>query len=526
MKKLMTAKNNRKEYLVILLFWMFLFCAMLYISMNIPLTADDFSYSVNRMTLEPLSSLGSVIQSVFYEYQTWMGRIMCFFFAQLSYLSSKQILFRLTFPLVNCLIVYEMFVLLTNRIKMTTNDLPVVCLISCLLYSMNLVVLNQTLFWIIGYYTYVFPLVFLLFPMIYLTNILLNRNNDQFEKYSYLFGLSSFVGSLFVEHYSLFIFVYGCTAWIYAKWKKCTSLKTLYYILAGSFLGLFIIISAPGIQKRLDSGGAIIRLGLKELLYFGYTRFIYTFFSLNQPLMLILSLLMFFYSIKQNNRLGYCLSILLLPMVLSSFILSFDLDFIFSSDAKYFLMFEWSYYHWDRIGLLKMSFVVIYYIIVFVLSSIYISFNKKQPFVFVLLSASILLQAIFILTDKACERTSFISSFLLILLNVYYFEKIFGKREKYIISLFSGMCLVYCLGIYCINFTHQYAIYQKNDKLMRGCSLNEDCQSVLLEEYDYRFVFKSEIDFNDQENWVLNAMRTYYKLDQSVEILAENTSNE
>lgn len=507
-------KANIKGNFEIILFWTVLLSFLFYISMRLPLTADDYAYSLNRMTGVPLDSLGSVFQSVGYECQTWVGRWLCFFFAQLSYYTTNQMLFRLTFPFINCLILYEAFVLLTNRWKIKKEDLPILLILACLIYTIDLKVLNQTYFWIIGYYTYVFPLALMLIPIIYLSNILRNQNVLFLEKHPILCAAFSFSSTLFVEHYALFLFAYAAVTFVWAKIKKQKLSLSFYMIWLFSFIGMGVIIYPTLMNRTVNK---FVAQGLKEMLYFGHTRFIYTFYSVNQILILLMCFVMLVYCFKNRKKRFKCFSLLLLPIIFASFNLIFDLP-LFSEDTKHFLTSAWSYYHWNRMGLVKTSWIVIYTVFVFILFFILHSVEQKNPFSFVLISAAVLLQAIFIVTDKACERTAFITSFLFVLLIVHLLIEMDLKKVIEALGKISGTILVLTLVYYCFNYQKQYQIFYSNAQKLTSCAMDESCKSVIVDEQDERFVFKSELDFSNQENWCLRFIRKCFYLESDVEI--------
>lgn len=70
-KKILTKRN----------IFVFLFLVIMYvISFNIPLVADDFSYSLSRLTGERLNNVYDVFVSVGHECLTWNGRLLGYFF--------------------------------------------------------------------------------------------------------------------------------------------------------------------------------------------------------------------------------------------------------------------------------------------------------------------------------------------------------------------------------------------------------------------------------------------------------------
>ena len=477
------------------------------ISFNLPLTGDDFSYSMNRATGLHLNSVGDVVESVFYEYQHWMGRIACFFFAQLAYFSPKQILFRLTYPFVQILILVEIFYLITKQKLQDKNCLLFIVEIF-LYFVVTRKIANQTYFWIIGYYTYILPLVFILPALTSCVDVLLNRKIN-IDKITFIL---TFIGCLFIEHYTLVVlgFLFVAILIIYLKTKKIDKRFLLLFII--SFVALLILLLCPGIRNRPLNSSFTSR---RELLYFGYTRFIYTFYALNQNIFLFLSIILIITFYKKKGLYNYILIVLLIPIVLIAIILLFDLPLL-SEDTKYFLTFAWSYYHYDRVQLLKTSLIAIYTIVVFLFAFIRLSFEYKNSFILVTAFASILSQLIFIITELACERTSYISYFLimLILLYVIYQEKMWSKYLTLLLPI-----TIFVLFNYAYFYVNEYSIFLQNETRYKECAVS-NCKLVYVDENNYDYVFKSELDFSNQENWVLRDIRKYYGLDKNCIIKA------
>ena len=68
------------------LFWICVagvFTVMFFLNFFTPLIADDYSYSLNRITGEPISSIMDIFQSQYDHYFTWGGRSVVHFLAQL-----------------------------------------------------------------------------------------------------------------------------------------------------------------------------------------------------------------------------------------------------------------------------------------------------------------------------------------------------------------------------------------------------------------------------------------------------------
>jgi len=487
-------KKNRKTTLFVCLLMVVLYS----ISFSLVLSGDDFSYSVNRATGLPMMNLFDVLESVAYEYTHWMGRLACFFFAQLCYATKNQLLFRLTYPLIIILILIEIHYLITKE-KINDDNLMLLVVETLLFFLVEISVANQTYFWIIGYFTYILPLAFLLPCITYCSDIIIGRE----ETWRPYILLTTFIGCLFIEHYAAIVIGFIVVALFVCGIKNKKINVNLFFLLMVSIAGLLIMVLAPGVRNRPLSSSFDSK---RELIYFGYTRFIFTFYTLNQKILLIMALALICLFAKSKNRLDFILIVLLIPIVAMSLILIFNLPLI-TEDTRYFLTFQWSYYHWDRTGLLNTSWVVIYTAVVFLICFIRLSVRYKNLFIITCASASFISQLIFIVTELACERTSYISYLLIMIIILYILNK-----EHYVNSKLEIVCIVFLIMVlinYQVSYIEEYKIYRKNDELYRECA-KTNCQYIEVYENNYKYVYKTEIDFDDDNNWVLRDIKKYY----------------
>lgn len=500
-------KNNKKTTLFVCLLLIVLYS----ISFSLVLTGDDFSYSVNRATGLPMLNLFDVFESVAYEYMHWMGRLACLYFAQLCYATKNQILFRITYPLIILFILIEIHYLITKK-KISDENIMLLIVEALLFFLIETSVANQTYFWIIGYFTYILPLAFLLPCITFCSDIIIGRK----EIWKPYILLTTFIGCLFIEHYAAIAIGFITVALVvyFIKNKKIN--VDLVFLLMVSVIGLLIMVLAPGVRNRPMSSSFD---GKRELIYFGYTRFIFTFYALNQKIFLIMALVLICLFTKSKNRLDFILIILLIPVVAMSLILIFKLPLI-TEDTRYFLTFQWSYYHWDRTSLLNTSWVVVYTIAVFLVCFIRVSVRYKNLFVITCASASFISQLIFIITELACERTSYISYLLIMIIILYVLNK-----EHYASSKLGIICLIFLITIlinYQISYIKEYKIYAKNDELYRECAKN-NCQYIEVYENNYKYVYKTEINFDDDNNWVLRDIKKYYGINPKCIIKPKST---
>lgn len=154
---------------------------------------------------------------------------------------------------------------------------------------------------------------------------------------------------------------------------------------------------------------------------------------------------------------------------------------------------------------------------VFLLSVIVLSKLEKDIFQFIVYGIALMSSLVFVATNMACERTQFISGVMLIVLFLENYNqlKINLSIER---ILCSGVIVVLTLLSYKFvkNYINQFNIYKLNEEIMVTCSEDSDCEEVEIYEHNYRYVFKSDLNFDEQDGWVLNSIRKYYNLKKDV----------
>ena len=78
---------------------------------------------------------------------------------------------------------------------------------------------------------------------------------------------------------------------------------------------------------------------------------------------------------------------------------------------------------------------------------------------------------------------------------------------KYLIALTCMIMLAWFGFIY----VGQFSIYKSNQMILTDTK-NKSQTVVTINHYDYKYIFKSELDENDQSNWVLKSIKNYYML--------------
>ena len=506
--KIIKLINNKAIFSIVLLFVMFL------ISFNIPLTADDYSFSFPIGSKVNFNSIIGIFESVKYNYLYWNGRILAYFISEIFLLGENQIIFRILYPIINLIIIFEL-----NDLVFDGKDNSFLYVTSMMFLFSHILVLNQVMFWIVGWATYCLPLIFIL-PLIRYFKETCRKQDISIKKY--ILFIFSFAGSLFVEHYSLVILGISlfCALREIISNKKFKLTNTTIFFLLGALLGTLTIFLAPGLSYR--AGGDLINdFALLEKFHFGWARFIYCFFYLNQRIFLLLSIVMIINNLKSNNRIVKFYSLLYIPIILTSLVIMLKPG-LMSPVMCECLTGEWSYYTCELKNTIVYSTVVIYYILIFLINIIYISCKEHNFYIFVLYGASVMSSLCFVFSNMACERTQFISFVLLAIIlldmvsNDSYFKSEVIKEIFIIVSIFLFGLLSYK---YITNYNKQFDIYMRNKQRYENCSL-EKCKEVRVEEFDYRYVFKSDFNFEDQFNWQMNAIRKYHRLDSDCIILS------
>lgn len=495
-----------KKITSILISKKFFFCVsyffFLYISFNIPFVADDFSYAFSKLTGERIVSVIDIIKSLSFEYCNWNGRILGYFFTELFMMKDIGIwIFRLLYPIVNTIILE-----LIHRIVNEKSNSNYYIALSLLL-SGHILMLNQTVFWICGWSIYVLALPCILYSILSFKKTLIKQKQNYVLLY-----ISNFCGCLFVEHYSLLILGFSICVFVYNIYKKDVTKQDVFALMF-SLMGNAVVFLAPGLSARA-SQDLTAAFSFSEKLYFGWTRFIYCFFYMNQRVFLILSSSLLLVSMKNKK---YINSLSLILTSVFSFLLIFTKS-IFNPYLYECLTGEWTFYTCEPSMILKGSIIVVVYsLIIFV--NILILLDEKI-FSFILIMAIICSNACFITSNMACERTMFVGNIMLIILameSIYSIGNIIV--EKSVVVLFILILIYSCLKMV-NNYSEEYSIFLENEERLRE-ALASNKDTVYIVEHNYGFIFKSDLDFNEQDSWLLEGIRKYYGLDENVKILGE-----
>ena len=499
--------NNilKSKYLFYVLSLSFFFI----VALNIPLVADDYNYSLIIDTSSRITNIFDIINFVRYGCYHWGGaRIVSYSLANICLLGDNHILFDIIYPIINTLIIEEV-VQLFNKKKTWMYYL-----FFALLLSHHVLVLNQALFWIVGWAIYGACLV----PLLYVLKYVKATFNDDYSKCNkYLLLFISIIGCLFVETISLIILCLSIVCLIREIINKKVNKKTIY-LLVGSIIGCFIIFTAPGIFARSDAG-SFANASFSQKILFGWTRFIYCYFYMNQRIFIILAFATIIWLFVKHDKNKILFLVALLPIIIVSSILIFK-PIILGPIVSECLIGEWSYYTCEVKDILLCSLIVIYYIIVLLICVVYFCHVKKNYFVFFLYGAAICSNLCFITTTLACERTQFVSYILLCIIALYILDDFITDKMIRGILLVAILILLYQSVKYINAYVKEYQIYKYNDNLFRECSKTKQ-KEIRIKEHDYRYVFRSDLYFENQDMWIFDMFKRYYGLDDDVVILPQ-----
>lgn len=495
----------KSKYLFYLLSLSFFFA----VALNIPLVADDYNYSLIIDSSDRITNIFDIINFVRYGCYHWGGaRLVSYSLANICLLGNNHILFDIIYPIVNTLIIEEVVQLFDKK------KLWMYYLFFALLLSHQVLVLNQALFWIVGWAIYGACLA----PLLYVLKYVKASFNEDYSKCnSYLLLFVSFIGSLFVETISLIIICLSVICLIREVIHKQVNKKTIY-LLIGSIIGCLIIFTAPGIFARSDAG-SLANASFFQKIQFGWTRFIYCYFFMNQRIFVILALVIVAWLFIKCDKRKIFLSVLLLPIIIVSLIIIIKPSLL-GPVVTECLTGEWSYYTCKAEDIFKSSLIVAYYIIVLLASIIYVCRVKNNFFIFFLYGAAICSNLCFITTTLACERTQFVSFILLTIITLYIMDDFLIKRMIIGILVIAIMLIAYQSIKYINAYAKEYQIYKYNDNLYRECAKTKQ-KEIHIKEHNYKYVFKSDLYFENQNMWIFDMFRRYYCLDDDVIILPE-----
>ncbi|GAB1401394.1 hypothetical protein MASR1M68_03050 [Elusimicrobiota bacterium] len=238
---------NKKNHII---FYLFLFVITVYVALMSffkPLTMDDFFYS-NATS----GKFIDILKFYFESYLSWGPRIGTLF--TLFFLS----FFKEIFPFINSAIqisiVFCMHYIVTGkRINPGNSRDLFLFMILSVMFLFN-VTGGQTLFWISGVANYSFTILIFFIFLIFFRPLIDGRTvvNDNLMSQISIFILGFVVG-MSNENIAPVSVLVILAVFIFCKLNKIQIPKWMFFALAGNFIGLLVLLGAPGSYKRMAS---------------------------------------------------------------------------------------------------------------------------------------------------------------------------------------------------------------------------------------------------------------------------------
>lgn len=506
----------KKTNILIYSFYIFMYYQLLMISFHLPMLADDFVYCFSKADGTKVLSLIDIFKSCYFEYFDSNGRFIVNFLNQLLLLNDNLLVYRLIYPLPFIGILFCVFYFIRGRFPTKKSDIPSISIIIILILISRWEVLNQTFFWFTGYSNYILPMFFIFLALLPISDILLNRTSQKLlkDKYKYLFLFIGFIAGFSMEHYGLILLCFILCAIIYNKSRHNKIDKCLYFLFIGTIIGFSLLIFSPGLwNKNIQT---TTEFNTIELIHFGYTRFLYTYFALNQQYFLILGIIssLIYFKLDCNKLIKVFLLSISFISILIPFELLINTPILIPQNYHNLLLGAWSFYIDTRHELVYETLIYgMEFLNIFVLTSIFIK-KRKSYFPLLITVSSICAQMIFIISTKGVERAALISSVLIIILILLLITELNIKNNTYLNYLVAISSIV-ILAFIGITYINQYKIFMKNTDTITYAKSN-NTNEIYLTNYDYKYVFISELDDSNQQNWILKSIRNYYDLSSDV----------
>ncbi|MDD5022080.1 MAG: DUF6056 family protein, partial [Endomicrobiaceae bacterium] len=210
-----------------------------------PLTMDDFFYA-NATS----GNFIDILKFYYQSYLSWGPRIGTLF--TLVFLSLGKAVFPFINSLIQISLIFCMHYIVTGKkINLYSRKDVFLFMILAILLIFNITG-GQTLFWISGVANYSFTALFFLVFLIFFRALVDNKSiivDNKFTQIS-IFILGFFVG-MTNENIAPISLLIVLSVFIFCKFKKIQTPKWIFFALAGNFIGLCILLGAPGSYKRM-----------------------------------------------------------------------------------------------------------------------------------------------------------------------------------------------------------------------------------------------------------------------------------
>ena len=433
------------RYLLLFLFFFIIACFM-------PLSGDDWhNYTVGNLGLHRI--IGQTLGMYF----DWEGRLASRILINL--LTYHKLLFNLleAFFISGC-------IYLMNNLFKPKNEKLFFLLTVWLFLLLENKIFTQTILWVAGSITYLFPTLLIFSYLFLYYHYILEKTT--YPKIIYIvFSLASLALAMFVENIAFAFVLLNFLLIINYYFQKKLVNKLLVVNSCFSLLGALIMFFSPGSNKRmLMEDVAFSKLSFLSKLATNYHKFINYTISSNIFLVIIMSSVGIILSHK------YIKNIFLKIIAILSISVYPLISIIFTLQSKSLSLFSNLYW----------SFYLIY---ILILSFIYLKEKKKQYYFFILVIPALASNIIMLLTPAISSRTGlfniiFLGYYFIFLLDNLVSSKVLKAFYKPACFVTILLGLIYLVAYYNL---HRFTLFQEKEILKH----QKDKQVTIYEVPEY-----------------------------------------
>lgn len=476
MKKYITKEN---------IFYLIIFIFFLTLSILMPLTGDDWG----NYTIGKNGTLMNLINEAAGMYLVWEGRFISRIF--INILTYHKIFFDIILALL-----MTSFTYISPRIIKIKNKTLVILLTTLIFLLFENSIFTQTVLWVAGSITYMFPTLLIFIYAYILFKYILKR---KYKWYDYLFCICfSFFIPMFVENIGCAFVFANILLYLYELIKNKKKDKLLLFTTIFSIIGLIIMLLSPGSAQRAAMESE--HLPLITSLIKGIVYFINYTFIKNTYLILLMSLvnIKLLRKNKSKNIIFYIFTII--GIILGLINLINDLGYSLLPSLIYF----------------KNPYVNIYWIIYFLIS-IYIfikNYSKNNNFykLLLILLTGLCANAVMIIVPTWGGRTTLFTTILLTLFYIYLLDDLSKENKKLNIALIVFICLL--IPIYSITYYNVYKFNKFQEK-----SINTQIKENKKEITIYTLPDKLACTLIPGAEYHINTYKVYYGIDNETTLI-------
>lgn len=473
-------KRREKEFLISL------FIIFLIILILSPISGDDWgNYLVGQKGIRHM--IGQAIGMYF----AWEGRFVSRLFINL--LTYHKWLWNIINSFLLVSIIYFTVKIINPKNK---KIIYIFSFLSILL--MNIYTFSQSVTWIAGNITYLFPLSLLIMYIYYL------KNNIDFNKFNLIIAILNLVLPMFVEHMAVLLIIINLFCFIYKyKINKKIDKNFLIYLFLSISLTLLMILS-PGTRLRNSVENLEFnKLSLIGKIVYNLPNFIYYTFIVNNYLLVLFIIAMLYLINKtlenkfiKNSIIIYVTIFPVLTIVgynLSFFNINIDLV----NANHVFVIFYW------------ISFTLIYlYLLIKNLN------QKDYKFILLLSILGFSANSIMLISPTWGYRTSFATYIILTISLLFIISKI-KLNEKVEKGLFiTGIITTF---IYILLYINIYNVNKEREEIIAKSINNQDKKIEIK-----KVPFYGPCNINPTSEYHIKVFKKYYNIDSDVKIILKN----